>query len=74
MIQWFEKVGVPVLYKLILVEIFATVLINLGLNYHWVSLIFKQLYRMAFKKAADASFEGDGGNKGGEDLEKSNEH
>jgi len=50
------------LYKIILVEIFATVLINLGLNYHWCSLMFKQVYRMIFKKAADASFDGDGTN------------
>jgi len=60
MMKMFEKEGVPMLYKLILFELFTAVLINLALNYYWSFLILKQLYRMAFKNSSDSSFEGEG--------------
>ena len=56
--QWFYKENVSVVYKLILVEMFLAVLVNVALNFLWSYLIFKQLYRMIFKGNSDATFDG----------------
>ena len=44
--ELFEKEGVPVIYKVILVEMALAVLINVVLNFYWSFLIIKQLYRL----------------------------
>lgn len=41
MLQWFQKENVSFVYKLILVEMFTAVLINVALNFLWSFLIFR---------------------------------
>ena len=55
---WFHREGVPFVYKLILVEMWGAVLVNVTLNFWWSFLIIKQLYRVFAKGAKDTSFEG----------------
>ena len=43
--MWFEKEGVELLYKLLLVELFIAVLINVVLNFWWSYLITAQVIR-----------------------------
>ena len=57
--MWFEKEGVPMVYKIILVEMFAAVLINVALNFYWSWLILSQVWRVITKgNAADKSYGG----------------
>lgn len=57
--HWFDKENVTLVYKVILIEMFAAVLINVALNFIWSYLIFRQLYRMIFKGSKDNNFTGD---------------
>ena len=43
--MWFEKEGVELAYKLLLVELFLAVLLNVALNFWWSWLIVKQVIR-----------------------------
>ena len=43
--MWFEKPGVELAYKLLLVELLLAVLINVVLNFWWSWLIMKQVIR-----------------------------
>ena len=47
------------LYKVILLEMFLAVLINVALNFYWSFLILKQAYRMVIKNNSDSNFEGE---------------
>ena len=43
---WFEKDGVPLVYKIILVEMALAVLVNVALNFYWSYLILSQAIRL----------------------------
>ena len=43
--MWFEKEGVELGYKLLLLELFIAVIINVILNFWWSYLIIKQVVR-----------------------------
>ena len=42
----FEKDGVPLIYKIILVEMALAVLVNVALNFYWSYLILSQAIRL----------------------------
>ena len=57
--EWFEKEGVPVIYKVILVEMALAVCINVVLNFYWSFLIIRQVYRLILGgPTADNSYAG----------------
>ena len=57
--MWFEKEGVPMIYKIILLEMTIALLINVVLNFYWSFLIVRQLYRLLTVRDADQDFAGD---------------
>ena len=71
--EWFEKEGVPTLYKAILVEMAVAVLINVALNFWWSFLIIRQVYRLIKGGlGADATYAGDDEGKDGDKVKSNN--
>ena len=58
MMMWFEKAGVETGYKVLLLEFFIAVLINVCLNFWWTWLIVKQVYR-TLTRQGDKGFDPD---------------
>ena len=56
---WFETDGVPLAYKIILVEMALAVLVNVALNFYWSFLIVRQAIRLIKGgQKADETFDG----------------
>ena len=56
---WFEREGVPLAYKIILIEMAAAVMVNVVLNFWWSWLIIRQALRLIRGgQRADETFDG----------------
>ena len=56
---WFVREGVPMAYKVILIEMAVAVLINVALNFYWSYLIVRQLFRLILGGSkANETFDG----------------
>ena len=73
--QLFKEEGVPVIYKVILVETALAVMINVVLNFYWSFLIIKQLYRIikGGSKANNSAFCNEVGSVEDNNLDKISE-
>ena len=68
---WFEKEGVPLAYKIILIEMALAVLINVALNFWWSWLIVRQAIRLIKGgQKADETFDGLAEAKKGEENDQ----